>query len=83
MFYSYRELIYRVGSFFIMVGFFLILLFIVSDSAGKVIFDYFCWGTFLLVVGFLFRAQYKKSVEPSGRFGIFKRLSSKKPKDKG
>ena len=80
MWYSYRELIYRVGSFFIMVGVLLIMLFIVSDSAGNVVFDYFCWGLILLIVGIAFRTQYRKSFEDNKRFSLFKRLFSKKPK---
>jgi len=82
MWYSYRELIYRVGTFFLLVGVGLVLLFILTDSGGTAIFSYFCWGTLLLVIGFIFRAQYKKSFEPSNRFGFFKRLFSKKDKKK-
>ena len=82
MWYSHRELIYRIGTFFLMLGFGLVLLFIISDSADKVNFDYFCWGTILLVIGFIFRAQYKKSFESSNRFGSMRRLFSKKDKAK-
>ena len=82
MWYSYRELIYRVGTFFLMVGLGLVLLFILSESAQQVNFDFFCWGTILLVVGFIFRAQYKKSFEASNRFSTVRRLFSKKDKAK-
>jgi hypothetical protein len=82
MWYSYRELIYRVGTFFLMLGIGLVLLFVLSESAEKVNFDYFCWGTILLVIGFIFRAQYKKSFEESNRFGTVKKLFSKKEKAK-
>ena len=80
MWYSYRELIYRVGSFFIMLGLFLIMLFIVSDTAGRVMFSYFCWGLVFLIIGIAFRNQYKKAFEDNKRFSLFKKLFSKKPK---
>ena len=83
MWYSYRELIYRVGTFFLMVGLGLILLFILSEAAEFTIFSYFCWGLILLIVGFLFRAQYKKSFPPSERFSFLKKLMPKSKKDKG
>jgi hypothetical protein len=83
MWYSYRELIYRVGTFFLMVGLGLILLFILSEAAAYTKFDYFCWGLLLLIVGFVFRTQYKKSFPPSERFSILKKLMPKSKKDKG
>jgi hypothetical protein len=78
---NYTELIYRLGTFFLLVGTGLVVLFILSEAAQKTTFSYFCWGTILLVVGFAFRAQYKRSIPQSGRFSIFRRLKSK-PKDK-
>lgn len=83
MWYSYRELIYRVGTYFLLLGLGLVLLFVISESGGSAIFSYFCWGTILLVIGFIFRAQYKKSFPPSERFSIFKKLSPKSKQDKG
>lgn len=83
MWYSYRELIYRVGTFFLLVGFVLIMLFVLTEDAGQVVFSYFCWGTILLVIGFLARNQYRKSIDPSGRFGILKRFRPKSKQDKG
>lgn len=82
MWYSYRELIYRVGTFFLMVGIGLVLLFLLSEAAQQVSFGYFCWGTILFVVGLIFRAQYKKSVESANRFSTVKKLFSKKDKAK-
>lgn len=78
---NYTEFIYRVGTFFIMIGIVCIILFILSDAARQTMFSYFCWGIVLLFVGFAFRSQYKKTVTPSGRFSIFKRLKPK-PKEK-
>lgn len=80
---SYTELIFRVGTFFIIVGIGLVILFVLSESARQTVFGYFCWGTIFLVVGFLFRAQYKRSRPPSGRFGILQKLKRKPKEDKG
>jgi hypothetical protein len=80
---TYPELIYRVGTFFLLIGIGLIILFVLSESARQTMFDYFCWGMILLIVGFLFRAQYKRSAPPpSGRFSIFKRFKRKPKEDK-
>jgi len=78
---SYTELIYRVGTFFLLVGIGLVVIFILSEAAQETSFSYFCWGTVLLVVGFMCRGQYKRSIPSSGRFSIFKRLMPKS-KDK-
>jgi len=83
MWYSYRELIYRVGTFFLMVGFGLILLFILSEAAQYTTYNYFCWGLVLLILGFAFRAQYRKSFPSSDRFSFLKKLMPKSNKDKG
>jgi hypothetical protein len=80
---NYTELIYRVGTFFLLVGIGLVILFILSESAKQVVFSYFCWGTILLTVGFLFRAQYKRAAPPSsGRFSVLQRFKRKPKEDK-
>lgn len=77
---NYPELIYRVGTFFLLVGVGLVILFILSDAVKKTAFNYLCWGTILLTIGFLFRAQYKRAIPSSGRFSILKRFK-RQPKD--
>jgi uncharacterized membrane protein HdeD (DUF308 family) len=80
---SYTELIYRVGTFFLLVGIGLVILFVLSEAAQTTTFEYFCWGMILLVVGFLFRAQYRKAAPPpSGRFSILQKLKRKPKEDK-
>jgi hypothetical protein len=81
--YDYRELIYRVGTFFLLVGIGLVVLFLFSEAAQQASFGYFCWGTILLVIGFMFRAQYRRSIQPSERFRIIKMLLPKSKEDKG
>lgn len=81
--FDYRELIYRVGTFFLLVGIGLVVLFFLSEAASQTAFGYFCWGAILLVIGFMFRAQYKRSIQPSDRFRILKMLAPKSRDDKG
>jgi hypothetical protein len=76
-------LIYRVGTFFLLVGFGFVILFILSDAVRQTAFNYLCGGTILLIVGFLFRAQYKRARPPSGRFSILGRLKRPSKEDKG
>ena len=82
MWYSYREFIYRVGTFFLMVGVGLTLLFVASEIAGQTVFNYFCWGLGLLIAGVLFRNQFKKSSPPNERFSFIKRLMPKPKEEK-
>ena len=69
-----KEFIYRVGTFFLLVSLGFIVFFLLSESKGTPTFGYFCWSTILAVLGFIFRAQYKKEVASSGRFGTIRRL---------
>jgi hypothetical protein len=81
--YDRKELIARIGTFFLLVGIGLFVFFVLSESAKKVTFDYFCWGLILVILGLLFRGRLKKPVTPSGRFSIVKRLMPKSQKDQG
>lgn len=65
------------------VGIGLVVFFFLSESAGSPDFGFFCWGTVLLTLAFLLRAQYKKTVDPSGRFSLVKKLMPKAKEDKG
>lgn len=73
-----KETVRRIGTFFLIVGVGLFILFLLSESTGNMNFQYFCPGILLITLGFIFRAQYKKSGPSSGRFGIFKRIRRKK-----
>jgi len=81
--YDPKEIIYRLGTFFLLVGIGLLVFFLLSEAAGTPTFPYFCWSVILLTLAFMFRAQYKRSVQPSGRFSILKRLMPKSKEDKG
>lgn len=77
--YDRKEILYRIGTFFLLIGTGLLIFFLMSEAEQNPMFSYFCWSMVLLIVGFLFRAQYKKTLPPSGRFSILKKL---KPKPK-
>ena len=78
-----KEFIYRVGTFFLLVGTGLLIFFMLSEAAKQPTFSYFCWSMILLVVGFLARAQYRKPAPPpSGRFSLLKRFKPKPKEEK-
>jgi hypothetical protein len=66
-----RELLARIGTFFLLLGIGLLVFFFLSEAAKQVTFSYFCWGFALLIVGLVFR----------GRFSIVKRLMPKSKQD--
>lgn len=78
-----KEFVARIGTFLVLVGIGLMVLFFMSDAARDPRLSYFCWGTGLLTFGFLFRGQFKKSPgPPSGRFSILKFLKPKPKEEK-
>lgn len=77
--YDPKEILYRIGTFFLLVGIGLFVFFMLSDAANNPTFSYFCWSIIILIIGFVFRAQYRKATKTSGRFSIFNRF--KKGKD--
>jgi hypothetical protein len=75
------EFVSRVGTFFLLVGIGLMIFFMLSDAADDPRLSFFCWGTILLSLGFIFRAQFKRPAgPPSGRFSVLQRLK-RKPKE--
>ena len=76
--FNRSEVISRIGTFFLIVGIGLFLLFLLSESTGNTTFEYFCGSTLLVTLGFIFRSRFKKSGPASGRFGVFKRFRRKK-----
>jgi len=76
-----KEILHRIGTFFLLVGIGLLVFFMLSEAANSVTFSYFCWSLILIIVGFIFRGQFKRSVPGSGRFSIVKRLMPKAKKE--
>ena len=79
--YDRKELIARIGTFFLLIGIGLLVFFFLSEAAKDVTFDYFCWGLVLLIIGLIFRGQFKRASTPSGRFSIVKKLMPKSKQD--
>jgi hypothetical protein len=79
--FNRKEVVHRIGTFFILLGLGLLGFFLLSEAAKQVTFEYFCWSVLLLVIGFIFRGQFKRSVPPSGRFSLVKRLIPKAKKE--
>ncbi|MEW6405273.1 MAG: hypothetical protein AB1649_26070 [Chloroflexota bacterium] len=78
-------LIVRVGTFFLVIGWGAFLLFVVSDLAEQVNFEYLCVAMIMIGIGWAMRS--KKAPPPSaGRFSIFRKKredAKKKTPDKG
>lgn len=75
-----NEFLVRVGTFSILVGLGVLILFVASDSAGSTNFDYLFWALLAIVVGILLRGR-KEPAAPSGRFGFLKRFQNP-PRDR-
>ncbi len=72
--YNRKELISRIGTFFLMIAVGMLVYFILSDSVGMPRFDLFCLGILVAGLGFFFRSQLKRPSPSSGRFGWMKRF---------
>ncbi len=79
--YDRKEILSRIGTFFVLIGIGLLVFFVLSEAVEKVTFDYFCWGLVLLILGLVFRGQFKKKVAPSGRFSLLKSFMPKSKKE--
>ena len=79
--FNHKEFAYRVGTFFLLVGLGLLVFFMLSEAAEKPQFNYFCGSMILLIIGFMFRAQYRRAVASSGRFSLLKRIFSRRGRD--
>jgi hypothetical protein len=74
-------LIVRMGTFFIVMGLGIFILFVASDLAEKPEFDYLFIAMLLIGIGWTFRR--KKAPPPSAdRFSYFRRMRTRKKADK-
>jgi hypothetical protein len=80
---SSKEIIARIGTFFLMVGIGLLVFFILSEAARQVNFAYFCWGLILLILGFGFRGRFRRSAGASDRFSLVRRMMPKAKREQG
>ncbi len=65
----------RIGTFFILIGTGIFVLFLASDYAKQTDFDYLFWAVLAITAGILIRKR-KPPPPPSGRFSAWKRWRS-------
>jgi hypothetical protein len=77
-----EEFVIRVGTFFIVIGVGIFILFIASDYAHQTDFDYLFWSIIIIAFGMLLRRR-RPPPPPSGRFSTWRkwREGSKKRKE--
>lgn len=68
-----NEFIIRIGTFFVLIGVGIFIIFVASDFAGKTNFDYLFWAVLSVTVGVMLQRR-KPPGPPSGRFGYIRRL---------
>jgi hypothetical protein len=77
----FKEFIIRIGTFFLLIGCGVFILFIASDYAGKTNFDYLFWSVLSVTVGIMLRRR-KPAPPPSERFSYVRRLRERKHPNK-
>ena len=77
----FKEFIIRIGTFFLLIGTGILILFIASDYAGKTNFDYLFWAVLSITIGWMLRRR-KEPPPPSGRFSYVRRLKERRRSDR-
>ncbi len=78
----FKEFIIRIGTFLILVGIGMLILFVASNSANQPNFDYLFWAVLAVTVGLMLRRR-KAPPPPSGRFESLRRWTGRSnPDDK-
>jgi hypothetical protein len=67
------EFVVRIGTFCIVLGVGILILFLASDYAGNANFDYLFWAVLCVTVGILLRRR-RPAPPPSERFAAFRRF---------
>lgn len=68
-----EEFIARIGTFFILIGTFLVIMFIASDLADQTDFDYLFLAMMAIVAGWMMQKKRAKP-PPAGRFAYLRRM---------
>ncbi len=76
-----REFVARMGTFFLVIGVWIFILFIASEFSKDVNFDYLFWAVLLATVGILMRSR-REPKPRSERFSYVRRLRSRKHPEK-
>ena len=72
----------RIGTFFVLLGLGLLVLFIASDIGVETFFRYFFLGLLMLGIGFLFKRAGAVPRPPSTRFESLRRMRQKQIESK-
>jgi hypothetical protein len=67
------EFLTRVGTFLILIGIGIFVLFIASDSTGAANFDYLFWAVLSVIIGYFLRRRREVSSDV-GRFSVLRRF---------
>jgi hypothetical protein len=76
-----QEFIIRIGTFLIVIGVGIFILFLASDYANAANFDYLCFAVVAITVGIMLRRQ-KAPPPPSGRFALWRKMRERPEKTK-
>lgn len=70
----------RIGTFFIVIGVGLLILFVMTDYTKAPDFDFLFWSVVTTTIGILIRRR-KPPPPPSGRFSFLKKMREGKKKE--
>lgn len=76
-----NEFVVRMGTFFVLIGVGIFILFIASEFSGNANFDYLFWSVLCVAVGFMMRRR-KPPKPPTDRFSYVRKLRTKKHPEK-
>ncbi len=76
-----NEFIVRIGTFFIVIGLGLFILFLATDYGNQTNFDYLCWSVLAVTLGIMMRRR-KPPAPASGRFSGVRKLRERNKKQK-
>jgi hypothetical protein len=77
----FKELFIRMGTFFLLIGAGIFILFIASEYAGKTNFDYLFWAVLAATIGLILRRR-RPPPPPSGRFSSLRKMRQGKDRDR-
>ena len=77
-----RAFLSRIGTFFILLGLLLLVLFVASDIGSETYFSYFFIGIIMLSVGFFFKRTNAPPPSPGKRFERIRKIQQKRRETK-
>ena len=73
-----RGFISRIGTFFLLLGVLLLVMFIASDVGEKTYFSYFFIALVLFIIGFVFKRMSAQPPAPSKRFEGLRKIQQQR-----